>query len=541
MLLLALAIAACGSSSNSSSSSQEVGTKSENVKATSGKPAELAESTWVVPEEWDAIDPTRIAATNESAILLVLEPLILPNPEGGAALPNLAHLERPDPSTYVFNIRKGVKFTDGNPLTVEDVIYSLNLHLEKGSTSNLASLRETVKSLKQTGPDQITITLKKPDLTFEDKIAQAGIVEKSVREKLGDHPGAPGSPNVGTGPYTVETFKPGNELVLQRNESYWGKKPALKTIKLRLIEDESSELLAARSGELTGAFETPPSQANVYEEVPGMHLISGYNPSVVMFNMDTTKAPWNDIHVRRAIALSIDREGLVQSIVKGKGEVAPSVVQQSNAEEVLSKPEATKLYEEFSETNTFDLKKAEEEMAKSKTPDGFTETVIYDQSQPDTGKVAQVLAQEVKPLGINLKVKEVPDSQYLNAVFFEHTMTSAIVDFTTDILDPISLPNYLTNSVNLKENGGYTDIANWSSPEMDKILNTYLEGNSQTEKPRQAKLLTEALKIMNEEETYVPIYHADYLALVKDGLTFNDFNGFWWEYRWPELIREEAE
>jgi peptide/nickel transport system substrate-binding protein len=224
-------------------------------------------------------------------------------------------------------------------------------------------------------------------------------------------------------------------------------------------------------------------------------------------------------------------------VLNGHGEVAPSVDQQENVESVLSSAEAEKLFGEL-DTYQFDTKKAEEEMAKSSHPDGFSETVVYDGTAPDLGRVAQVIAQELEPLGIKLTVKPLPDQQYVNSVFFEHSVPSAVVDFTTDIQDPISLPNYLTASSNMLSNGGYTDIAEWSDPRMDKALESYLAGNVE-DKAGQAKLLSEALKIMNEEEPYVPIYHSDYLMALEDGLTYSNFNGFWWEYRWPDLIGTE--
>jgi peptide/nickel transport system substrate-binding protein len=539
----AVGLAACGGSSSSSSSGGatgagggEVTTENASTSSGAGDGSQLEKTTWLIPQDWGALDPTKVAATNEGTILLVFEPLVLANPEGGEVIPNLATQQHPTPTTYVYNVRKGVKFSDGNPLTMADVLYSIELHTKKGSTSNLAELGEVVKSVKQTGPSKITITLNQPNLNFANLITEVGIVEKSVREKDGSHPGSPESPNIGTGPYVVKSFHPGSEVVLTRNESYWGEKPPMKEITMKLVEDESSKLLAVRGGEVTGAVEFPNSQVKVYESVPGMHVIEGPNPAIWMMSFNTEKGPFSDPHVRKAISQVIDKEGLVKAILHETGSPAVSVVQQANAEDVLTKPEASKLYEELN-IYPLDEEAAKEEMAKSATPNGFTETLIFDQAEPDAGRIAQVIAQEVEPLGIKLTVKSVPDEQYTNEVFFEQTAPASIVNFTTDLPDPISLPNYLTNSNNLLKNGGYTNLSRWSSPGQDEALDSYLEDTSGS-KAKKAEYLTTALRNMTEEEPYIPIYHSNYLGVLEEGLEFENFNGFWFEYRWPDLVKE---
>jgi peptide/nickel transport system substrate-binding protein len=541
----AIGLAACGSSSSSSSNGGtsggaggggEVTTENASQSSGAGDGSQLEKTTWLIPQDWQALDPTKVAATNEGTILLVFEPLVLANPKGGEPIDNLATQEHPTPTTYVYDVRKGDKFSDGNPLTMEDVLYSIELHTAKHSTSNLAELGEVVKSVKQTGPMQLTVTLNQPNLNYANLITEVGIVEKSVREEDGSHPGSPEAPNVGTGPYVVKTYRPGNEVVLERNEGYWGKKPPLKEITMKLVEDESSKLLAVRGGEATGAVEFPNSQVKVYESVPGMHVIEGPNPAIWMMAFNTEKGPFSDPHVRKAVSQVIDKEGLVKAILHETGSPAVSVVQQASAESVLSPSEASKLYEELN-IYPLDEEAAKEEMAKSATPNGFSETIVYSAAEPDAGRIAQVVAQEVEPLGIKLNVKSLPDEQYTNEVFFEQTAPAAIVNYTTDLPDPISLPNYMTNSNNLLKNGGYTNISRWSSPEQDQALDSYLEDTSGS-RAKKAELLSTALRNMTAEQPYIPIYYSNYLGILEEGLEFEDFNGFWYEYRWPELIKE---
>ncbi|MCP2049541.1 UNVERIFIED_ORG: peptide/nickel transport system substrate-binding protein [Paenarthrobacter nicotinovorans] len=492
-----------------------------------------ASQTWIVPQDWDAIDPTRVTATNTGAILLVAEPLVLLTPSGSVT-PNLATQSQPNATTYVYKLRNDAKFSDGKPVTIDDVKYSFDIHAAKDSTSSLAGNFADVASIEAKGGDELVITLNTPDVQFEATVGSVGIVEKAVRETLGKNPGAPDTQNVGSGPYTVSQFQPGSELVLKRNPNYWGKAPSVETLRLKLITDASARQLAVQSGEVTGAFEIPASEAKTYAGIDGMKVISGDNPSVMLFNVNTNVAPWNDEHVRKAVSLAIDRAGIVKSVLAGHGEALSTPITAQKAELVMDKDTVNTT---FSKLNVpYDVAAAKAELAKSTVPTGFTANVVFsDAERATSGLVGQAIAESVKPLGITLNVSSIPDSQYTDAVFFKQTAPASIVDFTTDRANPISLFYYLGSSVNSLASGGYTNISGHTNPALDQTLADYLAtpGNDKT---AQAKLLGQALDQFNEQQPYIPIYNSDYLAVVKAGVNFEDFDGFWWQRRWTDEV-----
>jgi peptide/nickel transport system substrate-binding protein len=497
---------------------------------------DLSKQTWLVPQDWGGIDPLKVTSTNTGSIQLVLEPLVTSNAEGGVSA-NLAQQATPDPTTFVYDLRPEATFADGKAVTTDDVLYSFSIHTAKDSTSTLAGKLASVTTVEATGEHQVTVKLSEPDVQFENTVARMGIVEKAVREKLGDGAGAPDKLNVGSGPYTVKSFKPGSQLVLQRNEKYWGEKPEAKVLTMKLIDDDSARLLAVQSGDVTGAFEIPAAQADTYGRAQGMKVISGPNPSVMLFNVNTLKKPWNDVHVRRAVASAIDKKGIINAVLKGRGKPAVSIVRADAAADVMSADAAKSLYAKL-DSHPMDLSAAKSEMAQSATPEGFDETVIYSEAEASSGLVAQAVAANLKPLGINLTVKSVPDAQYTDAVFFNHTASAAIVDFTTDSPDPISLVNYLTSGKQTLAAGGYTNIAEYQNADQDKILEQYLSTPSVDESER-GKLLTSALENVDANAPYIPIYNAEYLAVVKKGITFEDFDGMWWMRRWVDDVNSK--
>jgi ABC-type transport system substrate-binding protein len=180
---------------------------------------------------------------------------------------------------------------------------------------------------------------------------------------------------------------------------------------------------------------------------------------------------------------------------------------------------------------------AKAELAKSTEPNGFSADVVFsDAEQGTSGLVGQAIAQAVKPLGITLNVKSIPDSQYTDAVFFKQTAPASIVDFTTDSPDPISLLNYLGNKSNLLASGGYTNIAASTNEALSTTIDSYL-ATPGTDKSARSTLLGDALTQFAAGQPYIPIYNANYLAVVKKNVTFSNFDGFWWQRRWIDDVR----
>src|SRR5262249_28937675 len=154
-----------------------------------------------------------------------------------------------DGLVYEFVLRKGVKFHNGDPMTAEDVKFSFERY--RGAAAKL--LKDRVASVEIADPYRVRFHLKKPWLDFMTFFATpargaAWIVPKKYVEKVGDE-GFKKAP-VGAGPYKFVSFKPGVELVLEANESYWRKPPAVKTLVFRVIPDESTRLAALKRGEV---------------------------------------------------------------------------------------------------------------------------------------------------------------------------------------------------------------------------------------------------------------------------------------------------
>lgn len=516
---LSLTVAACGGSGGSSGSGGATGARAASDRSL----------TVVVPQDWGTLDPTASSGTPEGTLLLALEPLVLVEPDGSIA-PNLAtELPQRDPRTHVYKLRRGVKFWDGAPLTIGDVVYSLRMHVGPRSGSVLTRGYGDVTSVDAKGNDEVVVHLAHPSSQFDTILAQTGIVERRVREAHLKDIGSPGALNVGTGPYKWVSVKPGDEIVLARNPLYWGPKPRYARLNLRFIADDAARLLAMRSGDVDVNLSVPDSERRQYQSLPGFQLAEGPDPAVELLSMSTTKAPWSDVHVRRAASLAIDRAGLVQAILQGKGAVAPVLPDAPSLQRVMGPTRQQALFAKLSVAQ--DVAAAKAELAKSSVPHGFSGELVYDEAEADGGRVAQAIAQQLGAIGIRLTVKSMSDDAYTNAIFLQHTAAAAVVNFTTDSKDPASLPVYLTNSRYL----GYLDLADYRSAANDAALNRAIALPT-ADKAGRAAALEQALTQEAADVPYATLYHGSALASVRDGLSFGGFDGQWWLTRWPDQI-----
>ncbi len=232
-----------------------------------------------------------------------------------------------DGLTYEFVLRKNALFHNGDPVTADDVKFSLERY--RGTASKL--LKERVAAVETPDPTHVRIRLKQPwpdFLTFYTNATGAGwIVPRKYVEKVGDE-GFKKAP-VGAGPYKFVSFTPGVELVLEAFEQYWRKPPTVKRLVLRVIPDESTRLAALKRGEVDIAYSIRGELAEELQKTAGLTL----KPAVIqspfwLYFPDQwdPKSPWHDRRVRQAASLAIDRPSINQALTLGHSRLSGSII-----------------------------------------------------------------------------------------------------------------------------------------------------------------------------------------------------------------------
>lgn len=486
----------------------------------------------LVPLQASLLDPTQGSIQSLGVMLLGLEPLERMQSDGSLAPELATDVQQPDPRTYVYEIRSGVEFWDGTPLTADDVVFSFDLHAAEGSDSINSSLWASVASIEKTSDASVTVRLTEPDPQFPYVVAQTGIVSKAFYDSHEDI-GTPGVLNMGTGPYEFESFKPSSETVLKANADYWGAEPKYDTLTLRTVTDDSTRLQAVQSGEFDGIFNIPLAQLASYEGISDLTHAHSPDYSVYKFNFDVSKAPWNDIHLRRAVTMAIDRADLVEGPLAGKATLAPTLVPADVMQTLAPSDAVESVYSDLESGFRFDLDAAKREMAQSSVPDGLTVTLPVTGSDPNLSAIAQTAAQRLAEIGVELEIQEVDDNTYYNAVYFEHTTDGLTLDnFGATAPDPSNMALYCLLSSNGLPDGSGVNIAQYDNPQVDGLLQQSQQ--LATDDPERGQLLLDALEASQEDLPYVPIAFPNVYAAGNSKLQLADFSTFWWLTRWTE-------
>jgi len=233
-----------------------------------------------------------------------------------------------DGLAYEFVLRKGVKFHNGDPVTAEDVKFSLERYRGGGAST----LKARVAGVDVVDPQRVRIRLKQPwpdFMTFYGTPATgaAWVVPKKYVERVGDD-GFKRAP-VGAGPYRFVSFNPGVELVLEANEGYWRKPPSVKRLIFRSVPDDTTRLAMLKRGEADIAYAIRGPLAEEVRRTPGLTLkatVPTFTEWLVFVEQFDPKSPWADRRVRLAANLAMDRKALNESEYLGFARAASSII-----------------------------------------------------------------------------------------------------------------------------------------------------------------------------------------------------------------------
>ena len=449
-------------------------------------------------------------STNYPVVNLLVEGLMTYD-ASGALRPNLASkVETPNPLTYVYTLRDGLKFWNGDPVTTQDAAFSLKRNMDPHVASVLAGYYSSVKDIVASGPNQVTITLKHVD-PFARYIPafSGGIVEKKYVETKGKAFGTGKGLTMGTGPYKVASYSSaGVELV--RNQNYWGTKPKVEALKFTQIENADSLRLAMQSGDIDATFSAEPESFNLWDKMQGVNMTYADAFYLQYLSLETTTEPFDDVHVRRAIAYATNAKGLLHPLFNGHAGLSSSPIIDSawanfpgQAANIMSAYNSLPTYE-------FDMHKAAEELAKSHHPGGFTVTVPYPSSPSYLGRTLENLKQNLKTIGITLNLEVTTGEKWGGNIWANPPgLGMQIAQFGLDYPDPGNFPSLALGKANSTPNALGT--AKFSTPEMEKLL---AQQRSTTDPEQRVAALTGIMKIVADQVPVVPLFHTyDALAL----------------------------
>src|ERR1700733_11877189 len=311
VLLLAVGVAACGGSGGKG---QESNSASSGGAGSSKQYAELRWGSTPFPGPINLNN--NLWAQVGSIESLAVQSLVELEPDGKVKPGLASSIEHPNPTTYIYNFRHGVKFSDGTPLTVADVVFSLERNVI-GKESEVKSFWEDVSSVSAHGSSAVVVKLKRPNAVWPSIMSVTSqIVEKAEAERVGEKAlGTAGHLPIGTGPWKLDSFKPEVSVQLSRNPYWTGPPQPASKITISLFKDEASLALAMRSGSIDGTFNY--LSPKLFASIPGAGQSTAPGTDLLMLEINTKRPPFNDVHVHRAISYATDVPAIIKALYPG--------------------------------------------------------------------------------------------------------------------------------------------------------------------------------------------------------------------------------
>ena len=279
-----------------------------------------------VRAEPPTLDPHNSTALAAFAVQRVIFDTLVTQGVDGSILPSLAEKwEVLDDLTIRFYLRKDALFSNGEPVTAEDVRYSIKRSTEqRGSASLFSAFDGTGTAV--VNALTVDVKLKYPFAPVYNYLASSrgGIICKKAFESMGEKVYAR-SP-IGSGPFVLEKWITGDSLQLKANPKYWGSNPAYSALVFRVITEPANRAIELETGGVDAIYDVDPGDVDRLSANKKLKVISGPGYKFSYITMNNSMPPFDDIRVREALAISLNMNQIVNSVYKGAAKLADSLM-----------------------------------------------------------------------------------------------------------------------------------------------------------------------------------------------------------------------
>lgn len=507
-----LALAACSSppdgGADAAASSYEI---EANTPAPSG---DLDKLTWSIYAEPNSLDYVYAFDYADNQVLSnVCESLLRLNEDMSVSAGLATKFENPTPTTWVYTIREGVKFHDGTTLTADDVVASMNRHLDPRVGSFWYSVYQNVESIKKSGPNEVTVTSKVPNALFNESMSgAAGVISSAASFKTfgANYGNSSGGVNC-TGPFELTKWQSGEKISLSRFDDYWDAdlKARSKQLDFVIMTDSVARVNAMKSGEVDGGWMVPPNAVAELKASGAGQIHFGLNTAVHSLVVSNPNGPLGNVEVRKALLMAIDRDGLVQAAEAGLGKRTNSLTSES----VWAHADPATREAAFKELADYphDVEAAGK-IIREQAVEGQEITITTAPMGQGFAVVAQATAAAAESIGLKAKINTVTPSAY-TALFSDPEARKGTDLFFTNWYLSVGDPQEMFSVL---RTGDFSNYGQWSSKDYDKAVNAGLQTMDGAE--RFTKSL-EPQKILNQEVPWLPLYESPTVMWMNNRVT----------------------
>jgi peptide/nickel transport system substrate-binding protein len=381
---------------------------------------------WGKPAEPGALDPVMAGGAPELELLpLVYENLV--GLDGNLKpVPQLADSwKQVSPTTYLFHLRHGVRFSNGRKMTADDVVGSLN-RLDDPKRAAFWAGQLGIKDVTRVGADQVKIRLVRPNASFLGALAEVSAAVLPMRE-LNAGTFNPAKQLLGTGPFKVVAHSQNESWTLQRNPYYWrAGVPKIDKVTIRIMPDDAARVAALRDGSIDVTTFDNPDSLRLLKGVPNVKTVTVPTTDYYRLDVNAKSSIFRDYRLREALALSIDRNRLKKAALAGVGRPTAAV---PVAFAGICDPTAVPFARP-------DIARAKQLVAAAGAT-GKTVEIIVPAAFPMASNIAQVLQQSLAATGLKVHITSLEAGELLKRAYSgSRADFDVVVNWYAGLADP---------------------------------------------------------------------------------------------------------
>jgi peptide/nickel transport system substrate-binding protein len=448
----------------------------------------------------DTLDPRLTKNTSGFRLKeLAFNGLVAINPDYTPA-PDLAEKwDNPDDKTWVFHLRPGVKFHDGSDLTAADVKYTYDSVLDQSFNSPFRAFYLSVDKVDATDQNTVTFTLKQPFAPFLSYMDLA-IVPQAAVQKLGNDFGAR---PVGSGPFKVDRWSTGDTIELSANDAYFGGRPNLDRVRVKVVPDNSGRVVALESGDLD-FVQSPVSPQDVSRVQSAGKLKVDRTPAAgyTYVNLNCADPALSDKRVRQALSHLVNKQQIIDTIYKGIGKPASGPIvpgMWAYSADVPSydySPDKAKQLLDEAGWN------AGSDGVRTREGQRLSLTVRTHSEDPDRKQLIQVLQSEFQNVGIEATTNTVEFPAFFQDVQDGKYQVAVIGWLNLSDPDRATFRQFTSD--------GSANYGKYRNEQVDQLLKT---ARTTLDQSKARSLYADAVKQIVDDAPYIFVQYQEYIAM----------------------------
>ena len=482
ILLVMALIIVLGGCQDKKDGQKESQTDNSSQEAT-GKPVMGGPIVVGIPQDLeDSLDPHKsVAAGTKEVLFNIYEGLVKPDEEGNYTdAVAKSHEISEDGKVYTFALRENVKFHDGTVVTVQDVKYSIERCAGiNGDGTPLVAAFSNVEKVECPDDKTVQITLKEPDTEFLAYLIVAVVPEHA--KDLDKQP-------VGTGPFCYVSRSPQENIKIEKYKEYWDTEHQayLDEVTFKVVGDSNAIVTGLKGGSIDMYPRVNSTQSAQLRDDQDLNILEGGMNLVQALYLNNDEKPFDDVKVRQALCYAVNRQEVLDMMADGKGTIIGSSM--FPAFEKYYMPELAEKYEQ-------DIQKAKELLKEAGYPDGFEMTITVPNNYQQHIDTAQVLAEQLKQVGIQAEIQLIEWDSWLSDVYSDRKYQSTVVGVDAAYLSGRALLERFCSDAD-------KNFINYKNQEYDAL---YEQVKKSTDEKEQIQLYKEMETLLCEDAANVYI------------------------------------